>query len=317
MQSFWFRAMLALLMAGGASSAAYADAALLLGEPYGKFGTFSPTGHAAVYLSRVCTVTPTVLRRCEPGELGSVISRYHRVAGRDWVAIPLIPYLYAVERASAAPAEANAATVAVLRDAYRRRHLRDLVPDGPDGTMPRGDWIQLVGAAYDRSIVAFSIVTSEEQDEELIRLLNERDNEVRFNLLFRNCADFARDIVNFYHPNAIRSSVLADLGITTPKQIAKALVGFSARRPALRLTGIIVAQIPGSRPLSGRARGVLEGLVKSKKYVIPLALVQPLVPTGLAVGYVAGGRFNPHKHVRETHDPETVERHGLATVRSN
>ena len=35
---------------------------------------------------------PTKLRRCEPGELGSVISRYSDVAHHDWVMIPLIPY---------------------------------------------------------------------------------------------------------------------------------------------------------------------------------------------------------------------------------
>ena len=73
-------------------------AALFVEEPYGHFGGLTPTGHAAVYLPRVCAQTPVKVRLCEPGESGVVISRYHRVGGYDWIAIPLIPYLYAVER---------------------------------------------------------------------------------------------------------------------------------------------------------------------------------------------------------------------------
>ena len=54
---------------------AHAGAALLLEEPYGPFGSGVPTGHAAIYLPQVCAATPTQLRRCNPGELGVVISR--------------------------------------------------------------------------------------------------------------------------------------------------------------------------------------------------------------------------------------------------
>src|SRR5580700_7215982 len=81
-----------------ASLARASSATLLLEEPYGKLGFFTATGHAAVYLSGVCAETPVVLRACAPGEPGIVISRYDGVGGYDWVAIPLIPYLYAVER---------------------------------------------------------------------------------------------------------------------------------------------------------------------------------------------------------------------------
>src|ERR1700726_1266704 len=73
-----------------------AQATLLLEEPYRDAGPFAGTGHTAVYLSRVCADSPTVLRRCQPGETGVVLSRYNGIAGRDWIAVPLIPYLYAV-----------------------------------------------------------------------------------------------------------------------------------------------------------------------------------------------------------------------------
>ncbi len=93
------RVLCTLLVLGWACSslAGASSATLLLEEPYGKLGFFTATGHAAVYLSGVCAETPLVLRVCAPGEQGIVISRYDGVGGYDWVAIPLIPYLYAVE----------------------------------------------------------------------------------------------------------------------------------------------------------------------------------------------------------------------------
>ena len=54
-------------------SQAHAQATLLLEEPYSYDGTFAGTGHAAVYLSRVCAETPITLRRCGPGETGVVL----------------------------------------------------------------------------------------------------------------------------------------------------------------------------------------------------------------------------------------------------
>src|SRR5579862_5609608 len=82
----WLCALIVFLGAFGLR--AKADATLLLEEPYGHFGAFTATGHAAVYLSRVCADSPTLLRRCADGETGVVIGRYNKVAGFDWIAIP-------------------------------------------------------------------------------------------------------------------------------------------------------------------------------------------------------------------------------------
>src|SRR5580704_8084378 len=98
------------------TSAARADMALLLEEPFGQFGGMTPTGHAAIYLSRVCAASPVTVRRCNKGELGAVISRYHRVGGYDWLAIPVIPYLYAVDRVGQVPQEVDEKYVQLLRD---------------------------------------------------------------------------------------------------------------------------------------------------------------------------------------------------------
>ncbi len=268
-----------------------ARVALLVAEPFGAFGWFNPTGHASVYLSGACPESPVKLRLCRPGESGVVISRYNGIGGYDWVAVPLMPYLYAVERAEDVPESANAGYVAELRDRYRRQHLRDLAPDGPEGEFPPGHWIQLVGSAYDRTIYGFALETTREDDARVIEYLNSQPNRDRFNLLYRNCADFARGILNFYYPGAVRRSLFADAGITTPKHLAKALARYSRRRE-LDLTHFMVPQIPGG-PRSSRVRGVSESLVRSKKYIVPLAVLQPWIAGTAAVAYFTTGRFNP------------------------
>jgi hypothetical protein len=288
-------------------SAARADMALLLEEPFGQFGGMTPTGHAAIYLSRVCAASPVTLRRCNKGELGAVISRYHRVGGYDWIAIPVIPYLYAVDRVEQIPREVGDGDVASLRDDYRRRHLEQMVPDTRDGIAPEGDWIQLVGAAYDRTIYTYEIRTSEDQDDRFIRMLNSRPNYVDFSLLSHNCADFARQTINFYYPKAVHRSLFADAGIMTPKQAAKSLAHYAKRHPAMELSGFEIPQVPGTLERSRPVRGVLEALVKTKKYILPLAplaLMHPYFGGSLVVAWIQGGHFNPRSIVGNT-DSET------------
>lgn len=289
-----------------AAARLWAGVALLAGEPFGKFGAFSPTGHAAIYLSGVCAESPTWLRLCGPGEDGVVISRYNGIAGYDWVAVPLVPYLYAVERPGEVPASADPRTVAVLRDLYRRAHLRELAPDGPEGETPGGSWNQLVGASYDRNIYGFALDTSTADDARLIEWLNARPNRRRFNLLYRNCADFARSIVNFYYPGAVRRNMIADLGISTPKQSARALTAYCRRRPALRLSRFVIPQIPGSRR-STRLRGVAESLVRSKKYAAPLVVLEPWAVVSAGFAYVIWGRFDPARPCHAVCRPDSLE----------
>ncbi len=278
------------------SPIARADMTLLVEEPYGAFGGMTPTGHAAVYFSHVCADTPVTLRRCLPGETGVVISRYHRIDRYDWVAIPLIAYLYAVDRPDEVPATIGPEQVAALQDRYRRAHLKAIVPDEPDGGTPKGDWIQLVGEGYYRTMYAFRIETSEAKDDQLIREFNQRPNRNRFSLLLRNCADFSRRTINFYFPHAIHRSFIADIGIMTPKEAAECLMQYGRKHPELDLTSFIVPQIPGTMPRSHPVRGVLESFVKSKRYLVPLAplaILHPGIGAGLVYAYFEGSHFQP------------------------
>jgi hypothetical protein len=288
---------------------ARADVALFLEEPFGAFGGMTPTGHAAIYLSRVCADSLLSLRRCDEGEQGVVISRYHRIAGYDWIAIPLIPYLYAVDGAEQVPPRVSAEDVALLRDDYRRQHLEDVAPDESDGSMPQGDWTQLIGAAYDRTIYTFEIETTEAQDDEFIQAFNSRSNKNHFNLLFHNCADFARQAIDFYYPKAVHRSFGADLGIMTPKQAAKCLVRYRIRHPDLLFSSFVIAQVPGTEPRSSAVRSVLESLIKSKRYIVPLtslAVLHPYLGGGLALAWVEDGHFNPRNVAGSAVEPVMI-----------
>ncbi len=291
----------------GAIVQAHAGAALLLEEPYGKFGYMNPTGHAAIYLTRVCAASPTLLRRCETGETGVVISRYHKIAGYDWIAIPLLAYLYAVDDLQKMPQVVDAEGVKNLRDAYRRSHLLALAPNGPSGQTPPGEWIQLIGASYDRKIYGFQIETSEQQDDALIQYFNRRRNKSHFNLLFHNCADFAGKVLNSYYPGSVHRSYIADAGMLAPKQVAKSLVSYSKRHPEVELTRFVIPQVKGSIHRSDPVDGVAESFLKTKKFSVPLAVLHPLLAGGLAVAYLTEGRFNPKRNASELDITQVVK----------
>jgi hypothetical protein len=258
-------------------------------------GFFTATGHAAVYLSGVCADTPVHLRHCDPGEMGVVLSRYDGVGGYDWVAIPLVPYLYAVERPEDVPLFADAKMTAFLRDRYRRNYLEEVAPDGKDGETPGGNWYELVGSSYDRAIYGFEIETSPEQDEALIQKLNSTPNQSHFHLVSRNCADFAKDVLNFYYPKSLHRSLVADVGMTTPKQMAKLLTRFSDRHPELQFSRLIISQVPGSMPRSSTVRGVVDSFFRSKKYIVPSVVFSPIFAGCVAAVYVGTGtgHFKP------------------------
>jgi hypothetical protein len=260
------------------TATAHASVALLLEEPYGTFGAFNPTGHAAIYLNHICADSPTQLRPCHDGEYGVVISRYHKVDHLDWIAIPLVPYLYAVDNPDDIPTTVTKEQVAQLRDTYRRAHLEDLAPDTKDGAAPKGEWTELVGASYDRTIHGFEIDTTPEQDARFIAIFNDRKNVGHFNLLFHNCADFAKLVLDTYDPHAIHRNFIADAGITTPKQDARSWVKYGRKHPDLNPSAFVIPQVKGSLPRSHPDDGVAESLIKSKNISSPSPSFPPRSP---------------------------------------
>jgi hypothetical protein len=281
---------------------ARADVAVLLEEPYSLDGRVAGTGHTAVYLSRICAASPTVLRRCLPGEEGVVISRYHAVGNNDWFAIPLTAYLFAVEKPQDIPLFADAKIVAALRDRYRRGHLESIAPNVNGGETPPGNWYELAGSAYDRTLYSFQLETSPAQDDAFIAYLNSRSNEAAYKFVTSNCADFVREVVHFYYPRAIGRNWISDLAVSTPKHAAKSFVKYARKHSDLQFSALIIPQVPGTIKRSTPIHGVADTIFKAKKYEIPLLVFTPFVGVGVAVAYYTGGRFNP-AHNAELLDP--------------
>ena len=268
------------------------QAALLLEEPYGFFGTLNPTGHNAVYFGRICAETPTKLRRCEPGELGSVLARYQGIDNYDWIAVPLIPYLYSVESDAQVPDRVSREQVKLLRDRYYEAHLQQIF--GNDvfrGNLVHGGWTQLLGTSFERRTYVFRFDTTPEQDDALIDVLNAGPNRSHFNLLYNNCADFARLILNSYFPRTFGRSIFPDAGMTTPKQITYKLVRYARKHPDAHLQIFEIEQIPGYRRLS-HANKSIAGSLTTTAYAIPIFLMNPYLAGGLFVDYLARGRFS-------------------------
>jgi hypothetical protein len=273
---------------------AKASIAVLVEEPYGGHG-MNPAGHSAIYFDHICAASPTTLRPCREDELGVVISRYDGIANYDWLAMPLVPYLYAVDSADDVPVTMDKETQVRLRDAYRRKHLMDIAPDREDGSAPEGNWYELVGSAYDRTSYGFEVKTTADQDAGLIAMFNDRKNVEKYNGAFRNCADFARVTINHFYPHAIRRNIIADFGITTPKQVAHAMTRYGDKHPETEFAVFVVPQVEGSLPRSRKVKGVTECLVTCKRYLLPITVVQPVATAAMLVAYISKGRFSMPK----------------------
>jgi hypothetical protein len=286
--------------------ACHAQAALLLEEPYGFFGAINPTGHVAIYFENICAETPVSLRRCEPGEFGAVVARYEGMSGHDWVAVPLIPYLYSVENITHVPDRADRKTVTNLRDQYHEAHLLPTLGSRlRAGSIVQGGWSQLVGVAYDRRIYAFRFATTPREDDALIARLNSSPNQSHFDLLFNNCADFARGVLNSYFPKTFHRNVFPDAGMTTPRQIAYRLVRYARKHPEAQLTVFDIAQVPGNRRLSHSNKSVAQSL-STTAYAIPIVLMNPYLAGGLFVDFLLNGRHDPVPRGVKTLDAENL-----------
>jgi hypothetical protein len=61
---------------------------------------------------------------------------------------------------------------------------------------------------------------------------------------------------------AIHRNFIADIGLMTPKQVARALVSYGKKNPELNMSAFVMPQVPGSIPRSHPVDGVAESLIK-------------------------------------------------------
>jgi len=294
---FW-----ALLLSVLTAASVHASIGLVVGEPFGSFGTMMPAGHAAIYLNHLCAETPTHLRPCRPGETGVVISRYHdlRATNLDWMAIPAVTFFYGVDDPANAPSFVTASLETELRETYRQQHLRSIAPDrindnGVSVPPPYGDWEEGIGAAFDRRLFLYTLDTTPEQDAAILALLNDDPNQRRYTLRRANCADFAADLLSTVLPGVFHRAKLADFDMTAPKTLARQLDAYGSAHPEMHLRVSEIPQVPGTLRRSRPLRGGAETFVKTKRYLATLLVIQPEAVLADWIVYEKKGKWTPGK----------------------
>ena len=286
------------------ATSAHARIGLVVGEPFGSFGTMLPVGHASIYLDNLCADTPTHLRPCQPGEPGVVISRYHDLKSThtDWIAIPAFTFFYGVDDPNNVPTFITPSSESELRETYRQDHLLDVAPDRIDkhGDLhpPRyGDWEEGIGAAFDRRLLVYTIATTPQQDAAILTLLNNDSNHRRYSLRRANCADFAANLLNVVlpeqHPAVLHRNLLADFDFTTPKNLSRRLDTYAQAHPDLDLQVYEIPQIPGTLRRSRPLRGSAETFVKTKRYLATVLVLQPELMLTDWIFYETKGKWTP------------------------
>lgn len=280
---------------------AHARMALIVGEPFGSFGTMMPQGHASIYLEDFCVETAVRLRPCASGELGAVISRYHDLhhPDLDWLAFPLPVFLYGTADLAEIPHYVTAAQEADLRERYRQMNLTTYLPSrlnklGDPVPPSYGDWEEGIGAAFDRRLLVYSFNTTAEQNAAAMHWLNDRPNRRSYTLTRHNCADFVADVLRLALPSSvIRRNVLADFDMTTPKHLARAVDTYGHAHPELGLQVYEVPQINGSLRRSRPLRGAAESLITTKRYFAVVVLLQPELMLADWILYEKRGKWHP------------------------
>jgi hypothetical protein len=287
------------------SPCASADAGIVLNESLDtSVARITGSGHSAIYLSRICPDdSPAKMRLCKPGEQGSVLSNYTTL-GEDhpyeWNIVPLSIYLYGVEDPRNRPLVSSKEIKAVLEERYREKYLAAICTGKECLTGNGAEWREMVGATMERSLYIFVVKTSVEQDRALIAEFNAQPNVNHFNGVTRNCADFARRVMNSYFPHAVSPDYINDFLITTPKAVAHSLTRYATEHPELDLRVLHFTQIPGTIKRSYECRSGTEEIYHSKKFLIPLGVFAwQGIPAAFST-YVLTGRFNP-EHQFEAH----------------
>ena len=278
-------------------SLARADVGVVLNESLPTGGDrISRTGHSAVYFSRICPESPVKLRLCGAGEHGSILSNYTGFGETepfDWNITPLGVFLYGSEDPRHWPLVGTAKIKSAIEERYRERYLAAYCPGAPCATNEKADWRDMAGAGLSRNIYIFVVETSAEQDRELIQKFNALPNKNHFNAITRNCADFTRDVINTYFPNAARPEYLNDFGMKSPKAIARSFTHYAEKHPELKLRVLHFAQVQGTIKRSTEVRDGTEQLYRSTIFAVPLALASEYaLPAAFAI-YGLTGRFNP------------------------
>ena len=286
--------------------AARADTILLLEDPVNFEGWFTSAGHSVVWMDRLCTDNHIKLRPCRTGEAGVVLSRYGKLGGNlDWLAMPVGPYLYAVDNVSEVPTTMTKAAFEQMQVEAKQRYAGSFAQDPGEKI-----WGQLTGEAYRRRILMVRVHTTLEQETRTMEWLNDRPNQGHFNVLSSNCSDFVGSILGKMLPGGFHRNYLFDSGMMTPKQNVADLHRYAKRHPELGFEASVLPQVPGEMKRSGHVRGVTEAYLKNWWFLLPLDYLLPI-----ELGAVTVSGLADHRYVPKPKDvPDQAEFFGRETV---
>jgi hypothetical protein len=217
----------------------------------------------------------------------------------EWNLVPLNLYLYGVEDIHYRPLVGSQKIKHVLEERYREKYLAGLCAGDFCQTSNNAEWREMVAATLSRSIYMFVVRSTVEQDLQLIEQFNSLPNQNHFNGMTRNCADFARRVINTYFPGATGPDYINDFGMTSPKAIARSFTRYAERHPEAQFRVLHYAQVPGTFKRSSECRAGTEQLVRSKKLLLPMLMFADHALPLVAVSYVLTGRFNPQRALEE------------------
>lgn len=313
-----WRVMIALLaLWGTCTPSASASLTVLVGEPFGTWGTIMPVGHVSFYLDRVCADGPVKLRMCVPGEpQGAVIARLDKIGSLDWIGSPVMDFLYGTDQIDQILSNTNPEVVDALRQKYRREHLAAYFPDGTETIKQDREWWETVGVLYSRKVYAYQLDTTRDQDERFVALMNADQNRHAYRLHKMNCADFVANAVNFFYPGVVRSNHAADFALMTPKQVARSVWTYGQQHPETNLKIYEMPQVPGTLRRSRPVRGSAEMLLKTKRYLATLLVIQPEVVAACWALYMDRGRWSMNQGGLEVGPLAFVQKTEPATMAS-
>jgi hypothetical protein len=218
----------------------------------------------------------------------------------EWNVVPLSIYLYGVADPQNRPLFGSEKIKHALEEQYRANFISSYCQSTTCRTSNKAEWREMVGATLERSMYAFVVSTTVEQDRAFIAEFNSLPNVNHFNGVTRNCAEFSRRVLNTYFPHSARADYLNDFGLITPKAIARSFAHYAERHPGANFRVLHFAQLPGTIKLSSECRNASEQLYHSKKLLVPMLIFADHELPFITASYLITGRFNP-EHELEQH----------------
>lgn len=289
---------------------ASADIGVIINENFMQGTRFITGGHLSLYISNACADTPFSIRMCEPGESprGIVVNRYEKISDQkqDWIAVPLIPFLYGVEDVDQAPLLTSGRVQKMLSKRFYKKHLETIIPPDNSGLIPSGSFNYIPGQTFKRDVISLSMESSIEEESKLVDAINARTNITYYNLFKANCSDFVSEILTaIFEPKGGLPKLKYDQLIKTPKGVASRFWQNAKASPGRALFVSRFGQIPSDDYLRSKRADTFADILFNK---VPL-VIGLWSPVALVAGkiYLNQIDMRPEEELERHFNPEFAQ----------